>query len=86
MDWFSGFVVYVLIWWMTLFCVLPWGIQRDQGLGAGHGAPANPRLMQKFLVTTGISFLLWLLVYYLIVSDIIDFRALSFEMMEKDKL
>ncbi|MEX2009060.1 MAG: DUF1467 family protein, partial [Dongiaceae bacterium] len=27
MGWLGGVFVYVLIWWMVLFAVLPWGVR-----------------------------------------------------------
>ena len=43
-----GFAVYVVIWWLTLFMVLPWGISPvnpdDLLPGEDPGAPAKPKL------------------------------------------
>ena len=82
MDWGTGIAIYFLIWWTVVFCVLPWGIRTD--LQAGTGAPVNPALKKKFLITTGISLLVWMLVYGVIKADFIDFRALSHQMVEED--
>jgi predicted secreted protein len=51
---------FIFVWWIVLFMVLPWGIQREDNLEQGHeaGAPKNPRLKLKLLVTTGISVLI----------------------------
>ncbi len=84
MDLFTGFLVYFLIWWVVIFCVLPLGVRRDSE--SGVGAPVDPQLKKKFLITTGISVLLWLLVYALVAADIIDFRAISMEMIKEDSL
>lgn len=63
MDVVSQIVLYLMIWWLVLFTVLPFGIERDDALvlGADRGAPKNPHLWIKLTITTGISFLLWLL-------------------------
>ena len=50
----------------------------------GTGAPAQAHLKKKFLVTTGVSLLVWLLVYSLITSEIINFRELSKQMILED--
>jgi predicted secreted protein len=76
MTWFTGFVVYFLIWWTILFAVLPWGVKRDESPMPGHdpGAPVRPYLWVKVGATTGIAALLWLVAYWLITAPWISFR------------
>ena len=69
--WFS---VYLVIWWMVLFVILPLGIRshEEEGTtphpGADPGAPPNPNLKRKFITTTWVSAivfgLLWLVVHF----------------------
>ena len=77
MGWFEGIVVYTIIWWCVLFTVLPWGIRRNTDEEKGHdaGAPARPRLLLKFAVTTVISTVLFGVAWYSIASDLISFRT-----------
>ncbi len=79
MSFVAGMVVYILIWWVVLFATLPIGITRDETEGQGFmaGAPKQPDLKRKFILTSCISFVLWLLAYALIESDIISFRELA---------
>ena len=49
--------VFFLIWWVTLFAVLPWGVrsQHEGGEvvpGTDPGAPLVPRLGRKLIWTT----------------------------------
>jgi predicted secreted protein len=76
MSWVTGAAVYVCIWWVVVFAVLPWGIKpsADPLPGADPGAPANPRLLLKALVTTAIATLLWIAFYLIARSDLITFR------------
>ncbi|HEY0522296.1 MAG TPA: DUF1467 family protein [Stellaceae bacterium] len=76
MNWVSGIVVYVCVWWVVLFAVLPWGATPPDTPERGHdaGAPARPRLWLKAGVTTAISLAIWLGIYALVVSDLISFR------------
>lgn len=76
MNWVTGIVVYFLIWWVVIFAVLPWGVERDQGGPevTGPGAPAIPRIKEKFLATTFISAVIWGIIALLIESDLISFR------------
>ena len=53
MTWFSGIVVYVIIWWVVFFTMLPIGVRSpDEAgveVGPGHApsAPVRPRLGLK---------------------------------------
>jgi len=62
MGWFTACVLYVLIWWTTLFAVLPLGTtpvaEPDPATG-WRGAPARPRLVRKLLLTSLIAAILW---------------------------
>ena len=53
----TAIAIYFLIWWITLFAVLPFGVRRqdedgDIAAGTDPGAPALPRLGAKLLWTT----------------------------------
>jgi len=88
MDWFTGFIAFLMIWWTSLFAVLPWGNRTEEKPEQGNAtsAPANPRIKMKFLVTTGISIVLWLILYILIELQIVDFFNIAEEMMIEDKV
>ena len=57
-------VIFVVVWWLVLFTVLPFGIQKDDKIvgGNGPGAPKNPMLKKKILLTSIISFFLSIIV------------------------
>lgn len=76
MTWTSGVVLFVLIWWMVFFAVLPWGIRRAGGEALGHdaGAPARPRLWLKGAITTGVTLVLFGVAYWLVQSKYISFH------------
>ncbi len=69
-------VVFVLIWWLVLFCVLPWGVSRVAAPEAGHdpGAPERPRVLLKLGVTTGISAALFGIVFWVVRAEIFSLR------------
>ncbi len=77
MDLVPGIVVFILIWWLVLFCVLPWGVRQADTLEAGHaaGAPENPRMWLRFTVTTAIAVALCGVAYYVAASGWISFRG-----------
>ncbi|MBC6497040.1 MAG: DUF1467 family protein [Alphaproteobacteria bacterium GM7ARS4] len=70
----SALIVYIVIWWMVFFMLLPWGNAPSSRPMLGHdqGAPANPRVGKKALVTTLVSSFLWVIVYYIITRDLIS--------------
>ena len=57
----SQIFMFLVIWWLTLFVVLPWGVRRSESPDTGHdpGAPANPMLFKKALITTAIALVIW---------------------------
>ena len=74
---FENIVVFVIIWWMVLFCVLPWGVQAPKSPAPGHAtsAPARPRLLLKFAITTAIATALFFVARAVILSDLIVFHT-----------
>lgn len=57
--------IYILVWWIVIFCVLPWGAQapEKQQIGFANSAPANPRMGFKLLLTTIISLVVTGMIY-----------------------
>ena len=76
MNWLTGILVYVMIWWVVLLTVLPWGVRVPDNPepGQASSAPRNPMMWRKVLVTTFISALLWGVAYWLIDSDWLTLR------------
>jgi predicted secreted protein len=61
MQWIGSIFVYIVVWWVVLFAVLPWGVQRQENPEPGHdpGAPRVTNLKKKLLITTLITFVIW---------------------------
>ena len=64
-----GLALYFIIWWVTLFAVLPWGVrtQGDSGeviQGTIESAPVKPRMLKVFLATTVVAAIVFLGVWY----------------------
>ena len=77
MNWFTGIVLYVLIWWTALFAVLPFGVRApsDPDPRTGwRGAPEQPRLIMKILATTLVAAVIWFGAWLLIRSPYLSFR------------
>lgn len=77
MNWVTGLVLFIIIWWTALFAVLPLGtqpVQQPDQISGWRGAPEKPRLLWKVIVTTIVASILWGGAYALIRSDMISFR------------
>lgn len=85
---FTGIVVYLLVFWTVLFVVLPWGNHPPAQAEPGtmDGAPANPRIARKFLITACVATALWLVIFVLIETEVIDFHEIARMMSAEDKL
>ena len=76
----GSIIVYVMIWWIIFFSVLPIGIQSDKEVfkeklgGIDPGAPKNPKIGKKFLVTTIITTIIFSVIYYLVNIDLLNLR------------
>lgn len=79
MTWFTGIIVYLLVWWTALFAVLPIGTrpdpEGDPEAGGWRGVPQRPLLLRKLLGTTVLAGVIWLGIYGLVESDWISFRS-----------
>jgi len=77
MNWFTGVVLYVLIWWTALFAVLPIGTRpvedADEATG-WRGAPQKPQLLRKVVITTIVAAVVWVGAWLLITSPYVSFR------------
>ena len=70
----SGLVVYILLWWWVFLMTLPFGAKTPDTVETGHAtsAPAKPMLWRKAAITTVIAGILFTIVYWVIVSEIIS--------------
>ena len=76
----GSIIVYVMIWWIVFFSILPVGIQSNKGVfkdsieGIDPGAPKNPKIGKKFLITTIITSILFIMIYYLSNNGFLNLR------------
>ena len=76
----GSIVVYVIIWWVIFFSVLPFGIKSKNEIfketveGSDPGAPLNPKIAKKFLITTIITSILFIMIYYLVKLGFFNLR------------
>tara|TARA_B100000700_G_scaffold307314_1_gene383615 strand:- start:224 stop:478 length:255 start_codon:yes stop_codon:yes gene_type:complete len=76
----GSIIVYVMIWWIVFFSILPVGIQSNKEIfkdsfgGNDPGAPKNPKIGKKFLITTIITSILFIMIYYLVNNGFLNLR------------
>ena len=69
--------VFVMSWFTVIFAVLPWGNRPDESAAHSQsmGAPANPRLLIKAVVTTVIAAAITLAAHLVFETGLISFRS-----------
>ena len=76
----GSLIVYVLIWWIVFFSILPIGIKSENNQftdnleGNDPGAPKNPKIAKKFLITTIITTILFIGIYYMVSNNYLNLR------------
>ena len=76
----GGIIVYACIWWIVFFSILPIGIKsenlkfKENLIGNDPGAPNNPKIGKKFLITTLITTVIFIAIYYLVSLNYFNLR------------
>ncbi len=73
----GSIVIYVIIWWIVFFSLLPIDVNRNKFKkieGEDPGSPENPKIFKKFIFTTIISSVLFLIIYYLVRYNYLNLR------------
>ena len=79
---FTAIAIYLTLWWTVLFAVLPLGAKShaEAGIkppgGGDPASPVNPRLKEKFLLTTVISAVVFVVFFLLLHFEIIPLTPL----------
>jgi predicted secreted protein len=77
----GSLIVYISIWWIVFFSVLPFGIKSqnakfgDQLNGNDRGAPRNPKIGKKFLITTLITSVIFIAIYFMVSKNYLNLRG-----------
>ncbi|PLW77482.1 DUF1467 family protein [Cohaesibacter celericrescens] len=87
----SGLAVYFIIWWISLFLVLPFGVKTqaetegdDMRLGTAPSAPAKAMMLRKILATTVLASLLFGAFYWAVEIMGLGLDDLTFMPMPDD--
>jgi predicted secreted protein len=70
--------IYLIIWWVVLFGVLPIGVNQTTHPQPGHdaGAPQHPYLARKLVLTTLISAAILFILYLAVKYGVLPIHAL----------
>ncbi len=76
MTLFSAFVLYAVLWFLTLFVVLPLRLttQGEAGQivpGTPESAPHDPQMRKRLKITTAVSAVIWAIVAAIILSGVV---------------
>lgn len=84
---FTGIILYMMIYWLAIFAVLPFGNRPSQSVSVGnvHSAPENANMKRKFIVTGIVAAILWFVVFAMIHFGVIDFYDIARQMSEEDQ-
>jgi predicted secreted protein len=77
----GAIIIYISIWWIVFFSILPIGIKsqnikfKNRMHGNDPGAPKNPKIAKKFLITTLITSIIFAVIYYLSINNYLNLRG-----------
>ena len=80
MTWFTGIMVFIILWWLVFFTMLPTGVKTPEEAGEetgdGHAtsAPVRPEMKRKLVMTTLITIVLFSLYAAVEASGLISFK------------
>ena len=77
----TAIAIYFLIWWITLFAVLPWGVRNQEESGevtpgTDPGAPATHRVWHKLGWTTVVATTIFGILYIAYTRGLIPYDFL----------
>ena len=70
-------IIYIIIWWIVFFAILPIDVERKKLIkieGEDPGSPENPKMFKKFMYCTGITTILFIIIYLLMKFEYLNLR------------
>tara|TARA_B100001057_G_scaffold169798_1_gene170563 strand:+ start:492 stop:737 length:246 start_codon:yes stop_codon:yes gene_type:complete len=70
-------IIYTIIWWIVFFAILPIDVNRNKIVkieGEDSGSPENPKMLKKFLYCTGITSVIFVIIYLLMKYEYLNLR------------
>jgi len=73
----GSLIIYVLIWWIIFFSLLPIDVDRkhkEMVEGVDKGSPENPKIIKKIIYTTIITSIIFIGIFMLVKYDYLNLR------------
>ena len=70
-------IIYIIIWWIVFFAILPIDVERKKLIkidGEDPGSPENPKMTKKFIYCTAITTILFIIIYLLMKFEYLNLR------------
>ena len=70
-------ILYIIIWWVIFFAILPIDVNRQKTTeieGEDPGSPENPKMLKKFIYCTGITTIIFIIIYLLMKFEYLNLR------------
>tara|TARA_Y100001958_G_scaffold112219_1_gene79554 strand:- start:172 stop:417 length:246 start_codon:yes stop_codon:yes gene_type:complete len=70
-------IIYIIIWWIVFFAILPIDVERKKIIkihGEDPGSPENPKMFKKFIYCTGITTFLFIIIFLLMKFEYLNLR------------
>jgi len=70
-------IIYIIIWWIVFFAILPIDVERKKLIkieGEDPGSPENPKIIKKFIYCTVITTILFVIIYLLMKFEYLNLR------------
>jgi len=71
-------VIFICIWWIVFFAILPIDVNRQKTNkieGEDAGSPENPKMFKKFIYCSGITSIIFMIIYLLVKYDYFNLRT-----------
>ena len=70
-------IIYIIIWWIVFFAILPIDVIRAKTIkidGEDPGSPENPKILKKFIYCTVITTIIFSIIFLLIKFEYLNLR------------
>ncbi len=70
-------IIYIILWWVIFFAILPIDVDRTKPKkieGEDPGSPENPKMLKKFIYCTVITTVLFILIFLLMKFEYLNLR------------
>ena len=70
-------IIYIIIWWVLFFAILPIDVNRKKAFkidGEDPGSPENPKMLKKFIYCSLITTIIFTIIYLLMKFEYLNLR------------